>query len=275
LDESGTTIYLAQRSREYRLKNWIDRVFHRSWLNTLRYRLDELEADSDEAVSLGAGLIRYSTAMQLIYHTMPEGKNVSYRPLAGEEIPTIPDVEPADTSVPFPERFMVPKWVVVDDDNNLLVATAKDAEKTIAEMQHYFSVFHMAVRLAPYMIADREYQRKRTGILGQMINQGRALCWFQTRAIINLIHKRAEMGSLNRGLSISLPYFDDQALVLKTYEFQIIPPGRIMFLWGFVARACRNEQAKVAQDTRLSASTKNHLLGELRLLENAFEPKPE
>jgi hypothetical protein len=79
------------------------------------------------------------------------------------------------------------------------------------------------------------------------------------------------MGSLNRGLSISLPYFDDQELELKALEFQIIPPGRIMFILSFVALACRNEQGKVILDTRLNSSTRNHLLGELRLIENAFE----
>ena len=165
----------------------------------------------------------------------------------------------------------MPEWVALDEEDDLLVPNSKDAEKMLEQMQEYFSLLHLAVRLAPYMLADKEYQRKRVGILGQLINQGRALAWFETRAIIDLIRHRAEKGSLNRGLSISLPYFDDQEFKMKQLEFQIIPSGRIMFLLGFVARACRNEQGKVAQDTRSNSSTRNHLLGELRLIEHAFE----
>jgi hypothetical protein len=36
-------------------------------------------------------------------------------------------------------------------------------------------------------------------------------------------------------------------------------------------RAAREEQAKVAQDTRLSPSTRKHLLAELKTLEQAFK----
>jgi len=43
-----------------------------------------------------------------------------------------------------------------------------------------------------------------------------------------------------------------------------------MFVPAFVVRASEQEEAKVAQDTRLSASTRKHLLSELRELEEAF-----
>ncbi len=44
-----------------------------------------------------------------------------------------------------------------------------------------------------------------------------------------------------------------------------------MFVPAFVVRACRGEEVKVAQDTRLNASTRKHLLTQLRTLETAFE----
>jgi hypothetical protein len=44
-----------------------------------------------------------------------------------------------------------------------------------------------------------------------------------------------------------------------------------MFVPAFVVRAAREEQAKVAQDTRLSSSTRKYLLQELQILETAFE----
>jgi hypothetical protein len=43
-----------------------------------------------------------------------------------------------------------------------------------------------------------------------------------------------------------------------------------MFVPAFVVRASLQEQAKVAQDTRLSPSTRKHLLAELKMLEQAF-----
>lgn len=271
--QKNALLSVPKKSREQKIGSWLDRFLRRPPILLLRNRLDEMEAGLDEAVSLSAGLIRHATGMQLIYHGLPDGKKVSYRPLAGEEIPTIP--EKLSGSRGYADRFFMPDWVALDGDDELLVPTSKDAERILARIEDYFAVLHLAARLAPYMLADKEYQRKRIGILGQFINQGRALAWYQTRAIINLVRKRAEMGSLNRGLSISLPYFDDQELELKALEFQIIPPGRIMFILSFVALACRNEQGKVVLDTRLNSSTRNHLLGELRLIENAFETETQ
>lgn len=107
-------------------------------------------------------------------------------------------------------------------------------------------------------------------MLGQLVNQGRALACYQTEEIIQAIKKRAAAHDLNRGLSLSLPFFDDQMLEIRLHDFTIIPAGRIMFVPAFVVRACREEQAKVAQDTRLSPSTRKYLLFQLQTLEGAF-----
>jgi hypothetical protein len=140
-------------------------------------------------------------------------------------------------------------------------------------MQRFLSILHIALSLAPYIAADEDYQRKRYGMLGQLINQGRALARYQTGEIIQTIKHRAATKDLNRGLSLSLPYFDDQSLEMKLDDFEVIPAGRIMFVPAFVVRAAREEQVKVAQDTRLSHSTRIHLLAELKTLEEAFETR--
>jgi hypothetical protein len=44
-----------------------------------------------------------------------------------------------------------------------------------------------------------------------------------------------------------------------------------MFVPAFVVRAAQEEQAKVAQDTRLNPSTRKHLLRELNMLQEEFE----
>ena len=75
--------------------------------------------------------------------------------------------------------------------------------------------------MAPYMVADEEYQRKRYGILGQLVNQGRTLARFQVEEIIQTIEQRASFHDLNRGLSLSLPYFNDQTLAMENYSFKV------------------------------------------------------
>ena len=161
--------------------------------------------------------------------------------------------------------------MAVDKDGKLLVGGVAEAEAAVASMQHFLQVLHTAVGLAAYFVADEEYRRKRYGMLGQLVNQGRALAFYQTGEIIQTIQRRSAAGDLNRGLSISLPYFDDQSLKMKDYPFEVIPAGRIMFVPAFVVRACQEEAVKVAQDTRLSLSTRNHIVAELCMLEQAFQ----
>jgi uncharacterized protein (DUF1778 family) len=47
-----------------------------------------------------------------------------------------------------------------------------------------------------------------------------------------------------------------------------------MFVPAFVVRAVCEEAVKVAQDTRLSPSTRNHIMNEFALLEEAFQSQP-
>jgi hypothetical protein len=277
----------------------LDRLTRTGTHAIVRQRLEELEASTDKAVSLAAVLMRHATAVAMVHQMLPDGRSVHYVPAEGEEIPTFPVedetsrasaitansdaiVETANEEtgdergelivpfVPYARRFFLPQWVALDADDSLLVNSVNQAEADLASMQQYLKVLHAAISLAAYMVADPEYQRKRYGMLGQLINQGRALARYQTREIIETIQHRAAAHDLNRGLSLSLPYFDDQSLEMKSHDFDIIPAGRIMFVPAFVVMASRKEQVKVDQDTRLSRSTRRHLLNELQMLELAF-----
>ena len=170
-------------------------------------------------------------------------------------------------------KFFLPQWVAFDENGDLLVKSVEEAQAHIKSMQRFMEVLFLAVALAPYISADAEYAKKRYGMLGQLINQGRALAVYQVEEIICRIKERASAGSLNRGLRLSLPYFDDQELKIDISNFEVIPSGRIMFVPAFVVRAVRQEEVKVSQDTRLSQSTRKHLLHLLDLFEQAFETK--
>jgi len=288
--------------REQMVGGLMDQLTRTGINAALRRRLDELEASAHAAVAASAGLVRYTTAMALVHALLPSGRSVSYLAPEGEEIPTIPTgedemVESAITAatdviteeytgerdeegrgelivpyVPAARRFYLPQWVAFDDQDRLLVNTTAEAEAHVASMQGYVRILHAASALAPYMIADETYQRNRYGMLGQLINQGRALARFETRQIIATIQRRAAANDLNRGLSLSLPYFDDQDLEMKTRDFDVIPAGRIMFVPAFVVLATNKELAKVEQDTRLNRSTRKHLIEELHMLDAAFQP---
>jgi hypothetical protein len=172
--------------------------------------------------------------------------------------------------VPYARCFYLPQWVAFDQADRLLVNTRAEAFAHIASMQCFLAILQSAGALAPYIVTDEEYQRKRYGMLGQLVNQGRALARFEMAEVVRTIKQRASANNLNRGLHLSLPYFDDRELELKTEHFEIIPPGRIMFIPAFVVRAARQEQVKVAQDTDLSLSTRKYLLMNLQVLEHAF-----
>jgi hypothetical protein len=292
---------LPPELREQRVGGLQTRLHRTDMGDSVRQRLTELEQSPKTAVSASAGLLRYAAARHMVSNLLPAGRSVSYIAAEGEEIPSLPDPsQPAVASaltaasdaiveegaaegdadgrrelhvpyVPYARRFYLPQWVAFDSDGRLLVKSAAEAEAHLASMQHFVRILHASVGLAAYFVADEAYQRKRYGILGQLINQGRALANHQTRRIIQTIQRRALAQELNRGLSVSLPYFDDQALKLKTYPFVIIPAGRIMFVPAFVVRAACEESVKVAQDTRLSPSTRKHLLSELALLDQSFE----
>jgi hypothetical protein len=168
-----------------------------------------------------------------VYNMLPAGRSVAYK-LADEDetIPSIPQeagLEPGSAItaasdaiveegkkeegrgdllvpfVPYARQFYLPQWVAFDENGALLVKSVEEAGANIRSMQRFMEVLFLAVALAPYFSVDREYVAKRYGMLGQLVNQGRALAIYQAKEIIARIQERASSGNLNRGLSLSLP----------------------------------------------------------------------
>jgi hypothetical protein len=297
-NEGPQAVLVPVDVRDQLIGGLLDKLVRTDMLAALRSRLMELEHSPKAAVSACAILLRFAIATHMVHNMLPAGRNVRYAAVDGEEIPNLPvgnGVGPdsaltassdasaieddlagkkrGELQVPYVEtarKFFLPQWVCFDEQNRMLVSTISEAEADIASMQRYLSVLHVAVDLAPYLVADEEYQKKRYGILGQLVNQGRALAHYQVKEIIHTIQRRAAEHDLDRGLSLSLPYFNDQTLKVEKYEFDIIPSGRVMFVPAFVVLAVRSQGAKVAQDTRLSPSTRRQILMELGTLEQTF-----
>jgi hypothetical protein len=292
-------VTIPQNQRTHSAGNFFNRFRKVELYKELRHVLTELEQSPDRAISVASGLLRHATVNHMVYNMLPSGRMVTYKPADEDDtIPSIPegdDFEPlsaitADTDaiaeegkadegrgellvpfVPYARKFYLPQWIAFDEKGGLLAKSVDEAEAHVKSMQRFMEVLFLSVALAPYFSADKEYVQRRYGMLGQLMNQGRALANYQTKEIIARIKERAASGNLNRGLSLSLPYFDDQELRVDVTKFEVIPAGRIMFIPAFVVRAVRQEEVKVVQDTRFSPSTRKHILYLLNLLEKAFE----
>ncbi|HSB65158.1 MAG TPA: hypothetical protein VLD65_01190 [Anaerolineales bacterium] len=259
MDCSGIDTEIPTNARQYRLGSFIDWLTHPNLSSALSQRLIEMEKSVNPAVAAAAGLLRYAVAVHLIYHLVPAGKTVVYADTEDDDVPNQPV-----------RGFFLPQLVAFDDQNRLLLADEEEAIAQINTLRHFLNSLNSAVSLAPYMVVDEDYQYKHYGILGQLVNQGRALASYQVELICQTINLRSAAHRLDRGFSLSIPYFDDKSLAIEQYDFDVIPKGRVMFVPAFVVLAVRAEGLRIAQNVSLNHSTRKHLLQELIILEKAF-----
>jgi hypothetical protein len=217
--------------------------------SAFRRRLSTLEESMYPAVAASAGLLRYAVARHIVWDRIPQA--------TAEEI--------------FREIDALQRPDGPGGDGREHISL-ESIERKVDESRRSLETLHQALSLAPYIYTDEDYQAKRAGVVNQLIPLGRTLAHRYVVRMIETIDRRAEENDLNRGLRLSLPYFDDRALELKLHEFEVIPPGRTMFVPAFVALAAVREQDAVEQNDALSPSTRMHLLEELKKLQRAFTP---
>lgn len=104
----------------------------------------------------------------------------------------------------------------------------------------------------------------------QTIARGRRLAGLAVEELIEEVQRRAAGHQLDRGLRLSLPFYDDRRLTLRRRDFTVIPRGRILFVPAFVVIAVEREMARVIEDRQYADSTRTHLLGLLGMLRAAF-----
>ena len=298
--EEGKALELSPAVRRYTVGAPLKRLSRFEKRAELVRHLNALEQRFNPDLAVCGKLFRLALARVIVYHLLPDGHNVHYKPYLGDDIPSIPVGEGQASAllattdalaefentnqdggrlqVPYvagARRFYLPQWVAFGDGDCLLTGSLAEAEACIASLENAMRLLQDAVAICPSVVADETYQRKRTGLLGQLVNQGRALARYEIGEMIRRIKQRASEGSLNRGLSLDIPYFDDQALAIKNYKLEVIPAGLIMFVPAFVVLAVQKEYVRIIQDTRLNSSTRKHLLSLLATLEKAFRIKKE
>jgi hypothetical protein len=216
------------------------------------------------------GLLLYATVLALVTDHIPVGNPVLYIAAAEDEIPNLPAASISDSC----PGFYLPELAAFDEHGLMQVDSVATAREQVSRLQHYTELLQAAVDLAPYIAADEVYQQKRYGILGQFVFQARALAWHQTGDIIRVVKERSAAGDLNRGLSLSLPYFDDQELTIKNRDFMVIPYGRMSFAPAMVIGAAQDQIIQVIRESSLSPATRIHLIRQLRRIEGAFRSNP-
>ncbi len=219
-DEYGEPLLVAVpiHQREQKVGGLLDRLK----ASDFNLYLKRLEESPDGAISTCGRLLRHTIARYLVYRFLPLPQQIdqNQRLFSGYAL-----------------EFFMPQWVALDDQDNLLVNSVEEARACIAAMQHALSILNTAKLLAPYFIADEEYQRNRYGMLAQLINQGQALARHETADIIRGIKRRVAAHSLDRGFDLELPFFDDQGLEIRTLDIPVIPHGRIQFVPAFMVIA--------------------------------------
>jgi hypothetical protein len=238
---------------------WFDRFSHIDLRRAVTQRLQELELAASREASVAAKLLRHAIVMHLVEELLPDGQTAADLDANGEAV--------AEAT----RGGYVPQWIAFDAHDHLLLNSVREAEAQLAAMQRYMEILDLAQALALYIVADEQYWKKYYGMLGQIVEQGRALARYEVSEIIAAVKDQAARHELDQGLRLSVPYFDDQTLRLCLIEFEVIPAGRVMFVPAFVVKAAHQEQVKVLADTRLSLATRQHLLHELKLLAQAFD----
>jgi hypothetical protein len=233
-DETYRPVEVPADFRAQSIGGFLGRIPLKNIRSAFRQRLSRLEESMYPAVAAGARLLRYAVARHIVH-----------------------------------DRISIEDDVAGGNTGDSIAA----AERKVGEYRRAVDTLYQALSLAPYIFTEQEYQDKRAATFGRLVPLGNSLAQLQLERIIGKIRERAGANDLNRGLSLSLPYFDDRALEMKLYEFEVIPARRMLFVPAFVALAARREQEKIEQDNVPSPSTRTHLLDELKRLERAFEPE--
>lgn len=106
------------------------------------------------------------------------------------------------------------------------------------------------------------------------IGRGQAVARMATEEMIEELRRRAAAHQLDRGLRLSVAYFDDRRLALRWRTFTVIPRGRILFVPAFVVVAVEREIDRVRADRQYTSTTRDHLIALLNELMRAFGRDP-
>ncbi len=209
-------------------------------------RLEQMERENNPVLRDSARLVRYATARHIVFNELEVGM-------------------PANQ----PDQFYKPAWIFIQQ-GKLLAPSIDEGRKILHKMEKYLHALRQACAIDRCIQADPAFQERFYGMGEQLTHQGRELANVMVIDLIKEIRARSNRNELNRGFTLSVPFFDDLELALRMHDFEVIPRGRIVFEPAFVVEAARKQQAVIAQDQDLSPNTQKYLLDNLRMIEKSF-----
>lgn len=229
-----------------------------STLSNVLQRLSDLQGSAHLSLSLSASILRYWIA-RLWLNQIPEG----------EPIPESHKEGTLSQDTLETQRYF-PQWQMFNSQGEPLFSTREEAEQRIAAIESALQSLLSAMAIDPAIVEEEPFRSRYAALIAQWTEQGRAYSEYLTRVIISTIRQRENQHTLNRGLTVHLPYFDDQLLEIKYLDLEVVPPGRIAFEEVFLIQAAQRAKQRVSKDPKLSLTTRQHLLEELKLLETSF-----
>ena len=284
VDSAWNKCWIAPRYRQQQVGHRLLRHFHIDIIHALLERFDELQSSSHQAVVFCVRLLRFLMAKELLA-TLSNGEQI-IRLSKENKIPSLSQF--SDHLISLRISFLNSSSETmsrVDRSNQLdKISTdqvftndglqklhhSDDFPEIFLELEISLRLLEIAFVIEPSIIEDPTFKQNYEFVITQYKSEGQAYARYQTMEIIRTIRERAAQNALNRGLSLSLPYFDDQALELRSYDFEVIPAGRILFEPYFVVQAAEEAKSRVSAERSYSESTKEHLLAELDLIQKSF-----
>jgi hypothetical protein len=232
-------------------RKWV--VLHAgSWLHRWRRqvchadliaKLNALVTLSHVVIASSARLVAYLSARELLYDYVPT-----------------PDDLQSGSAVAIPQ---------------VRLNTSEDRVKAeVDRLCSYVEALRWVEQLYPGWTADDLYSEKYARLTARLTRQGHALAVYYTQRIIDDLLGRWHSGEVIRGLTLLVPYLDEQHYQMKTYRVEVIPTGRIAFRPEFVVGACRVTEQEVRHNPQLSQATRWQLISQLDMLSQAFETIP-
>jgi hypothetical protein len=145
------------------------------------------------------------------------------------------------------------------------------AETRVNQLSQYIQWLHTVEALYPGWTSADLYNEKYGQLVDLLTDQGRALAHQYTGDLIREVQESSRGGL--RGLTLFIPYLDEQLYRMTTYEVVVIPRSRIPYRPQFVVSACRIAQQEVRKNPRLSQSTRWQLVLQLDRVIQAFEAR--
>ncbi len=236
---------VPKRWRPIRVGNFLTRMRKVSLNADLINALNNLAANADPVVGSAAQLAAYTAARHILVAHLP-----SIARITGD-------------------------FAAFDDHGERLALSDTKADATIRHLCQYVEWLHVVERLYPGWTASDPYNEIYSTITGQLTEQGRALAHYYTVRLIDELMARWRRGEIARGLTLFIPYLDEQRYQMDTYKVVVVPNARIPFRPQFVVSACRVAQREVRLNPRLSQATRWQLISHLDQLIHAFEIRTE